>query len=43
MNEEKIDNCWMKMIFDNTYKNHQIIIDNDDKLNELNKLNRPCR
>ena len=39
MNEEKVDSCWMKMIFGIINKNHQIIIEKDDNLNELNELN----
>ena len=35
----KVDDCWIEMIFDIIYQNHQIIIERDDNLNELNKLN----
>ena len=41
MNEEKVDSCWMKMIFEIFNQNHQIITGKkDDKLNELNELNQ---
>ena len=30
-NEEEVDSCWMKMIFDIIYKNDQMMIDKDDQ------------